>query len=88
MHVVQFIKDNAILVTTLSVLVSFGIVIALNPIVIPVLRRLKFGQSIREEGPKSHQKKFPLHYQHNYEYSQVFSYKYLFLITLSLATTV
>ena len=57
MHIVQFIKDNAILVTTLSVLVSFGIVIALNPIVIPVLRRLKFGQSIREEGPKSHQKK-------------------------------
>ncbi len=57
MHVVQFLQENAILITTLSVLVSFGIVIALNPIVIPLLRRLKFGQTIREEGPKSHQKK-------------------------------
>ncbi|GAE24147.1 phospho-N-acetylmuramoyl-pentapeptide-transferas e [Halalkalibacter wakoensis JCM 9140] len=27
------------------------------PLFIPFLRRLKFGQSIREEGPKSHQKK-------------------------------
>ena len=57
MNVVEFIKNNAILVTTISVLVSFGIVVALNPIIIPLLRRLKFGQSIREEGPKSHQKK-------------------------------
>lgn len=57
MNVVQFVKENAILVTTLSMLVSFGIVIVLNPIVIPLLRRLKFGQTIREEGPKSHQKK-------------------------------
>ena len=57
MHVVEFIKNNSILVTTLSVIVSFGIVIALNPIIIPLLRRLKFGQTIREEGPKSHQKK-------------------------------
>lgn len=29
----------------------------MSPIVIPFLRRLKFGQSIREEGPKSHYKK-------------------------------
>nr|WP_236782467.1 phospho-N-acetylmuramoyl-pentapeptide-transferase [Allobacillus saliphilus] len=29
----------------------------LSPIIIPFLRRLKFGQSIREEGPKSHQAK-------------------------------
>ncbi len=57
MNIVHFIRENAILVTTLSILVSFGIVIALNPIVIPLLRRLKFGQTIREEGPKSHQKK-------------------------------
>ncbi len=57
MNVVQFIRENSVLVTTLSVLVSFGIVIMLNPIIIPLLRRLKFGQTIREEGPKSHQKK-------------------------------
>ena len=33
------------------------VVMILAPICIPILHRLKFGQSIREEGPKSHQKK-------------------------------
>lgn len=37
--------------------ISFLITVLLSPIVIPFLRRLKFGQSIREEGPKSHYKK-------------------------------
>jgi len=36
---------------------AFLIAALLSPIIIPFLRRLKFGQSIREEGPKSHQKK-------------------------------
>ena len=40
-----------------SILVSFFIVVVTAPMIIPFLRRLKFGQSIREEGPKSHQKK-------------------------------
>ncbi|GIN74375.1 phospho-N-acetylmuramoyl-pentapeptide-transferase [Bacillus sp. J14TS2] len=40
-----------------SLLISFLITVLLSPIFIPFLRRLKFGQSIREEGPKSHQKK-------------------------------
>ena len=31
--------------------------VILAPIGIPLLRRLKFGQSIREEGPQSHMKK-------------------------------
>lgn len=35
-------------------IVSFLIALFLGPVVIPVLRRLKVGQSIREEGPKSH----------------------------------
>ena len=39
-----------------TILVAFLITVLLSPIVIPFLRRLKFGQSIREEGPKSHQK--------------------------------
>ncbi|MBP2653095.1 MAG: mraY [Firmicutes bacterium] len=34
--------------------VAFFVAIALGPAIIPVLRRLKFGQSIREEGPKRH----------------------------------
>lgn len=40
-----------------SVLVSSFISLLLGPILIPLLHRLKFGQNIREEGPKSHLKK-------------------------------
>ena len=36
---------------------AFIIAAAASPIVIPFLRKLKFGQSIRDEGPKSHMKK-------------------------------
>ena len=36
---------------------SLIIVLILGPFVIPELHKLKFGQSIRDEGPKSHQKK-------------------------------
>ncbi|KGR80445.1 phospho-N-acetylmuramoyl-pentapeptide-transferase [Ureibacillus manganicus] len=44
--------------TTITILaISFLISVILAPILIPILRRLKFGQSIREEGPKSHMKK-------------------------------
>ena len=41
----------------LPVLISFAISAALGPVVIPLLRRLKFGQTVREEGPQSHLKK-------------------------------
>jgi phospho-N-acetylmuramoyl-pentapeptide-transferase len=37
--------------------VAFLIALALGPVLIPILRRLKFGQSIREEGPQRHQAK-------------------------------
>lgn len=37
--------------------VAFGIAVLLGPMMIPMLRRLKFGQSIREEGPQAHLKK-------------------------------
>ncbi|WP_428908741.1 phospho-N-acetylmuramoyl-pentapeptide-transferase [Niallia sp. Krafla_26] len=40
-----------------TILMGFLITVLLSPIFIPFLRRLKFGQSIRDEGPKSHQKK-------------------------------
>lgn len=43
--------------TILSVLISFGISVILCPVIIPFLKRLKFGQNIREEGPKDHLKK-------------------------------
>lgn len=39
------------------VLISFIFSIIGGPLLIPLLHKLKFGQIIREEGPKSHQKK-------------------------------
>ena len=41
----------------LTMAVAFIIAVIVGPLMIPILRRLKFGQQIREEGPKSHQKK-------------------------------
>ncbi|MGG4546684.1 phospho-N-acetylmuramoyl-pentapeptide-transferase [Rossellomorea marisflavi] len=40
-----------------TIIAAFIITAVLAPIFIPFLRRLKFGQSIRDEGPQSHQKK-------------------------------
>lgn len=45
------------LITGFSAAVAFIIVLLLGPIVIPALKKFKFGQSIREEGPESHQVK-------------------------------
>ncbi len=45
---------QSILITLIA---GFLIAVLLSPIMIPMLRRLKFGQAIRDEGPKSHQKK-------------------------------
>ena len=46
------------LVTTMTVItVAFIITALLGMVIIPLLRRLKFGQSIREEGPDAHKKK-------------------------------
>lgn len=41
----------------ISILIAFFISLLQGPILIPLLHKLKFGQNIREEGPKSHQKK-------------------------------
>lgn len=41
----------------MTMAIAFLVTVLLSPIFIPFLRRLKFGQSIREEGPKSHMKK-------------------------------
>lgn len=40
-----------------AVVVAALVVLITGPFLIPELHKLKFGQSIREEGPKSHQKK-------------------------------
>ncbi|MBF7023980.1 phospho-N-acetylmuramoyl-pentapeptide-transferase [Staphylococcus kloosii] len=41
----------------LLAIIAFLISLILVPLLIPTLKRMKFGQSIREEGPKSHMKK-------------------------------
>lgn len=41
----------------IAAVISAVIVLVLGPIAIPLLHKLKFGQSIRTEGPKSHQVK-------------------------------
>jgi phospho-N-acetylmuramoyl-pentapeptide-transferase len=40
-----------------SVLIAFFLSILQGPLLIPMLHKLKFGQNIREEGPRSHLKK-------------------------------
>ncbi len=43
--------------TFVPVLVAFSISVILCPVIIPFLRKLKFGQFVRADGPKSHLKK-------------------------------
>lgn len=43
--------------TIMSVMISFAISALAGPFLIPVLKRLKIGQNIREEGPAAHLKK-------------------------------
>lgn len=55
-----FVKEEItldIVILMITIAIAFLITVLLSPIMIPFLRRLKFGQSIREEGPKSHRKK-------------------------------
>ena len=49
--------DTNRLFLVLPVLISFGISAVLGPLIIPVLRRLKMGQTERTEGVQSHLKK-------------------------------
>ena len=47
-------KENyAFLFAIIALLITFVLV----PVLIPTLKRMKFGQSIREEGPESHMKR-------------------------------
>ncbi len=41
----------------ISVMMSFALSVLLGPIIIPFLRRLKVGQTVREDGPQTHLKK-------------------------------
>lgn len=39
------------------VVISFAVSVLLSPVIIPFLRKLKAGQTVREDGPKTHLKK-------------------------------
>ncbi|HWT75928.1 MAG TPA: phospho-N-acetylmuramoyl-pentapeptide-transferase [Mobilitalea sp.] len=41
----------------LPAIISFGVCVVLCPILIPLLKKLKFGQFVRQEGPETHLKK-------------------------------
>ena len=41
----------------LAMILSLGITLASYPVAIPILHKLKFGQTVREEGPESHKQK-------------------------------
>lgn len=54
MNILQGNITKTLIITFILVVV---ISLVLGPITIPLLRRLKFGQNIREDGPKTHLKK-------------------------------
>lgn len=41
----------------LPIIIAFGVSVVLSPIIIPYLRKLKVGQTVRAEGPQTHLKK-------------------------------
>lgn len=54
---IDFIKSLINPTIVAGLVISFIIASLIGPILIPLLRRLKFGQNIREDGPKNHIKK-------------------------------
>lgn len=53
----NILTGNLTKILILTFVIGVIVTLILGPITIPLLRRLKFGQNIREEGPKSHLKK-------------------------------
>ncbi len=48
---------NIYIAVAIPVIIAFALSVALGPIIIPFLRKLKFGQTVRDDGPQSHLKK-------------------------------
>ncbi len=49
--------DTIVANSLLALITAFGAAALLGPLLIPVLHRLKFGQNVRDDGPKTHLKK-------------------------------
>ena len=45
------------MVLSIAIIVGFAVSAGLGPVMIPFLRKLKIGQTIRDDGPESHLKK-------------------------------
>ncbi len=56
MNITEVLSD-IVKIGALPFLIAFAVTALLGPVFIPWLHKLKFGQEIREEGPKWHQKK-------------------------------
>lgn len=48
---------NLYIAVAIPIIIAFIISVALGPVIIPFLRKLKFGQTVRDDGPQSHLKK-------------------------------
>ena len=48
---------NQYIAIAIPIIVAFAISAVLGPVIIPFLRKLKFGQTVRDDGPQSHLKK-------------------------------
>lgn len=48
---------NVYIAVAIPVIIAFVISAVLGPVIIPFLRKLKFGQTVRDDGPQSHLKK-------------------------------
>lgn len=48
---------NQYIAVPIPIIIAFIISVVLGPVIIPFLRKLKFGQTVRDDGPQSHLKK-------------------------------
>ena len=48
---------NIYIAVAIPIIIAFLISVVLGPVIIPFLRKLKFGQTVRDDGPQSHLKK-------------------------------
>ena len=46
--------DISLNAAVLTALIGFAVAVVLGPVMIPILRKLKFGQNVRSDGPKTH----------------------------------
>ena len=44
-------------IPAVPVIISFAVSVILSPVIIPFLKKLKAGQTVRDDGPKTHLKK-------------------------------